>query len=164
MMKRIGMIIVCVLLLVSVVFNMVLLNEKESKSPEQNPLKQNINQTDGFSELEQAYEEECALTNGITVEMIEVTQRYTESWKAEAEKYELLISGKLEGSNKALFEETQEAWNTYSDENMQMIGAINEQVYEGGSYLNILEADLAYQKYHDRAIELRELYELLEMM
>lgn len=57
----------------------------------------------------------------------------------------------------------QEKWSVYSEENNKMIWMIYEQVYGGGSYLNLLEAELAYQRYYDRARELKELYDILEL-
>lgn len=111
--------------------------------------------------LDVQYEKEMKDSGGVTSEMIEITIKYAGLWKQEMEKYYDLLYDILDNEGKVCLENSQEAWEEYSNSNNELVFHVEEQRFGGGSYLNILEADLLCQKYRMRASELRELYELL---
>lgn len=113
------------------------------------------------SMLDVEYENEMKDSSGVTSEIIEITMKYAEVWKQEMEKYHDLLYDMLDDDGKSCLENSQEAWEEYSNSNKELVFHVEEQRFGGGSYLNILAADLLCQKYRMRALEMRELYESL---
>jgi len=115
------------------------------------------------SDLDELYKNELDnVDGGVTSKLIEVLIKYANLWEEEMDKYYYLLMDTLDEDNKAYLANSQKLWETYSNENIELILQSNKQLYGGGSYLSILDADLIYQRYKDRANEFIELYRLFD--
>lgn len=114
-------------------------------------------------DLDKKFKEEMDNTNGVTSKTIEVLTKYAVLWEKEMDNYYSLLLNVL-NNNKMHLIEWQKSWEVYSNNNNQLIYQCNILLYEEGSYLNILEAELSYQKYRERTVELKKLYAILESL
>lgn len=113
---------------------------------------------DGRYILDMQYKNEMLNSGGVTSQMIEILIKYAGLWKQEMERYYNLLYDTLDDAGKSSLENSQKAWEEYSVKNNELIFYMEEQKFEGGSYLGVLDAELLYQKYRSRASELKEMY------
>lgn len=97
--------------------------------------------------LEQAFRNDIEKNGTTTEAMIEITSRYTEIWETEMNKCLEYLEKYIDSDE---LRNSQTLWEEYIDDHNQLILGINQKVYEGGTYLNLLQADLEYQKYKCR--------------
>jgi len=169
--KKVVFFILSIICLVSLSLNGILLRRSkdiDEKIVEENLIVSNLNfQNVAYEEvnkpydLDERYNEDIKNTNGVTSDMVRVMFKYSALWKAEMDCYYNLLIEKLEEDGKVSLVNSQEAWIVYSNQNNQLIFFCNSSFYGGGSYLTILEAELEYSKYRERAIELMELYNMI---
>lgn len=97
--------------------------------------------------------------SGNTGEGVDIICTYGDKWKEEMGKYYILLYDELDNDKKKWLISSQEKWEIYSKENEELGYQIYEQIYQGGSIIQILSADIYYNKYRDRALDLKEKYE-----
>lgn len=116
---------------------------------------------DSTYDLDKKFNEEINKTNGVTSEMVDVLLKYSALWKEDMNQYYDLLMEEMDEEGKAMLSDSQAAWEAYSQKNHQLILHCNSMMYEGGgSYLEVLEAELDHKKYRERAVELEDLYEI----
>lgn len=116
---------------------------------------------DSLYDLDKKFNEEINKTNGVTSEMVDVLLKYSALWKEDMNQYYDLLMEVMDEEGKAMLSDSQAAWEEYSQKNHQLILHCNSMMYEGGgSYLEVLEAELDHKKYRERAVELEDLYEI----
>lgn len=142
-----------IILLFSVTLNCILMAQYQSLENSLEVIDENI------FVLDEQYENEIKESKGVTSEIIEITMKYAEVWKQEMERYYDQLYDALDDEGKSRLENLQEVWEEYSTSNKDFAFYMEEKRFGGGSYLNILEADLLYQKYRSRALELSEMYQ-----
>ena len=114
-------------------------------------------------DLDRQYNEDMEKTNGITSEMIKVISDYSILWKSKMEQSYQMLMERFDENGKTMLENEQGIWNAYSQQNTQLKLYCNASGYDGGgTYLTVLEAELEYQRYRDRALELMDLYSIVE--
>jgi hypothetical protein len=120
-----------------------------------------FNQQEPLHSLIESMEIEMSETGGVTSEMIDVSIKYAELWKLEMEMYYRLLMDALDDDKKSVLAESQELWLLSSAKTDELVWSVNYQLYRGGSYLNILEADLLNTRYRERALLLYGLWEMI---
>lgn len=116
---------------------------------------------DSMYDLDKKFNEEINKTNGVTSEMVDVLLKYSALWKEDMNQHYDLLMEVMDEEGKAMLSDSQAAWEEYSQKNHQLILHCNSMMYEGGgSYLEVLEAELDHKKYRERAVELEDLYEI----
>lgn len=113
--------------------------------------------------LDEEFKKEMDNTNGVTSKIIEVLTKYSDLWEKEMNNYYSSLLNVL-NNNKMYLIQSQKSWEIYSNNNNQLIYQCNILLYGEGSYLNILKAEIVYQKYRQRAIELKELCTILQSL
>ena len=116
-------------------------------------------------DLDKKFSEAMDNTGGVTSEMIRVISDYSALLENDMNQYYGLLMGKLDQEGKTMLINEQEAWEMYSNQNNELILYCNSLLYDGGGTgITILEAELEYNKYRERAIELMDLYEILDII
>lgn len=116
---------------------------------------------DSMYDLDKKFNEEIDKTDGVTSEMVDVLLKYSALWKEDMNQYYDLLMEEMDEEGKAMLSDSQAAWEVYSQKNHQLTLHCNSMMYEGGgSYLEVLEAELNHEKYRERAVELKDLYEI----
>jgi len=111
--------------------------------------------------LEIEFEKEMKTWSGNTSEGVEILCTNGDKWKDEMEKYYELLNEELDEDKKKWLESSQEKWEIYIEENEELGWQIFDQQYHGGTIIQILSAELYYNRYHDRALDLIQKYEEL---
>ncbi len=137
--------------------------ENEIIEKENEDLKYNLaeyNQSKHPIELD--FEKEMALWSGNTSEVVEIIIRHGDRWKVEMENHYELIYKELDEDKKKYLISSQQKWEEYIKENEELDLQILDQEYHGGSIMRILSADLYYNQYSDRALDLIEKHFILK--
>lgn len=122
-----------------------------------------ITNEDTSYDLDKKFNEDISKANGATSEMVRVLLEYSTLWKKEMDQYYGMLLEKLDEDGKAGLISSQDAWDTYIEQNNQLVLHCNSLLYDGGgTYPVTLEAELKYKKYRERALELMDLYDILE--
>ncbi len=174
MKKKIFVFIIVILLMCSIILNFIFYIKAKNTEKENNQLSimiQALEEEKEFVEvgneilaLDTEYSKELDNTQGITSEIIAVNIKYAELWEQEMDKYYLLLLDSLNEENKVELTDSQQLWEQFSEQNSTVIFSVDAQIYGGGSYLNMLDSYLLYEKYRDRALQLKELYERFELL
>lgn len=174
MKKRIFVFIIVILLMCSTIFNYIFYMKAKNIEKENNQLsiiiqaleeeKELVEVGNEILALDTEYSKELDNTQGITSEIIAVNTKYAELWKQEMDKYYMLLLDSLNEENKMKLTDSQQLWEQFSEQNSAVVFSVNSQIYGGGSYLGMLDSYLLYEKYRDRALQLKELYERFELL
>lgn len=116
-----------------------------------------LSSNDALYDLDKKYKEDIDKTNGVTLDMVDVSTKYSELWKQEMNNYYSMLNNKMDENGKNELSNSQKAWESYIDLNNQLELLCNS-IDGGGSSITLLEADLENEKYRDRTIELADLY------
>jgi hypothetical protein len=81
--------------------------------------------------------------------------------KAEMEKYLQLLTDELTDDKKKWVEKSQNQWEIFIKDNEELAWQTYDQIYHGGSIMQINSASIYYDRYHDRALYLISLYDTL---
>lgn len=100
--------------------------------------------------------------SGVTLEGVDIICTYGDKWKNEMEKYYNLLYKKLNKDKKKWLISSQEKWETFTKENEELAWQIYDQNYHGGSIMQIFSAEIYYDKYRERALDLMKKYETFE--
>lgn len=174
MKKRIFVFVIVIMLICSIIFNCIFYMKArkiEKENSELSVMIQVLEEEKEFVEagneilaLDVEYSKELDNTHGTTSEIIAVNTKYAELWKQEMDKYYLLLLDSLNEENKVKLTDSQQLWEQFSEQNSTVIFSVDAQIYGGGSYLSMLDSQLLYEKYRDRALQLKELYERFELL
>jgi len=107
------------------------------------------------------FSNEMKLWNGNTSDGVNITVEYGDMWKGEMEKYYDLLYKQLSGEGKEILVESQKKWEGYSETNNELKWKINDEVHKGGTIISIFSAYNYYERYRERAIFLKEEYDML---
>lgn len=153
------------MLMCSIIFNCIFYMKVRNIEKENNELSIMIQLLEEEKEsVDTEYSKELDSTHGTTSEIITVNTKYAELWKQEMDKYYLLLLDSLNEENKVKLIDSQQLWEQFSEQNSTVIFSVDAQIYGGGSYLSMLDSQLLYEKYRERALQLKELYERFELL
>ena len=84
-------------------------------------------------------------------------------WKDEMDKYYNLLNDVLTPDNKQCLVSSQKQWEAFTKENDELTLQTYRQIYQGGSIVHIFAADIYYDKYKTRAVQLKALYDFINL-
>ncbi len=105
--------------------------------------------------------DEMKTWNGNTWDGVYIVTRYGDKWKVEMEKYYDLLLEELNEDKKKWLISSQEQWEVFTKENEELDWQVNDQLHHGGSIMHIITADIYYERYRRRALDLKQKYEIL---
>lgn len=108
------------------------------------------------------YEKAMQDWSGNTAEGVEISCAYGEKWKSEMDKYYKLLHQKLDNDKKKWLVSSQKKWEAFTKDNEELAWQIYDQQYHGGSIMQTFSAQIYYDKYRDRALDLMKKYEQFE--
>jgi cell division protein FtsB len=125
-----------------------------------------INKTAAISEeaaepIEVAFEKAMLGWSGNTQEGVDTICFYGDMWKAEMEEYLRLLEKELDDDKKQWLVSSQAKWEVFTKDNEELAWQTYDQMEHDGSIMQILSADIYYEKYKTRALYLKSLYDFL---
>ncbi|MDM8534165.1 hypothetical protein QUF55_05595 [Clostridiaceae bacterium HSG29] len=111
--------------------------------------------------IEIEFENEMKSWSGNNDEGVYIVLGYGDQWKEEMNKYYNLLLEKLNEDKRKWLVSSQEQWELFTKENEELAWHVNDQIYHDGSIMRIFDANIYYYRYRDRALYLKEKYEIL---
>jgi len=111
--------------------------------------------------IEVEFENEMMSWSGNTGEGVRIIVGYGDQWKEEMGKYYDLLYDELDEDKRKWLTSSQAQWEVFTKENEELAWQVNDQMHHGGSIMHILNADIYYHRFRERALFLKEQYEII---
>ncbi len=131
-------------------------------SVENEDLKLELDERSVTDPIDEEFKDALSKWNGNTMEGVSITSTFADKQKVEMEKYYQLLLEKIESEKQQLLISSQEEWENH----IKSLEHLRVQIYEqsqgeGASLILTLIASDYYDKFHDRATELKQLCKIL---